>query len=185
MVNYVEQPPTTFGCSPYDPNGDQNFRLRIACRAEKVATSNFEGFDLSWWRKRSRDGTVENLGSGDRSGNDNSVRIVLTGISGLNLAPFSEDMPGDYWCLAVVTNGSEVLTLAPSNMLTVLRPEDYVGRSVCNSVQSVDTTKCADNTQSPSPVTTSFLPSPSPQAASTSLQRNPSSTSLTGQCIHS
>ena len=52
-------------------------------------------------------------------------------------------MPGGYWSQAVVTNSSRQYLVIESNVLTVLRPEDYVGLSVCSRMQSVDLQKCA------------------------------------------
>ena len=164
----------------------RQFRLRIACAAVKADGSNFESFDLFWYRKRSTNGTIENLGPGDRQQNEDMERIVLSGIQGLNSALFSEDMPGDYWCQGVVTNGSEQIMLAPSQVLTVLRPEDYAGRSMCSSVQSDDVITCANDTQSPPLLLASSSPSPSPPSTSVVVhsQSSPSSVSSTGQSMH-
>ena len=80
---------------------------------------------------------VEDLGPGTySSGSSNFVkRIIMTGISGLSNAPFSEEMPGDYWCQAVITNSSGQYLLTESNVLMVLIPENYTGMSVCKGVQ--------------------------------------------------
>ena len=151
----------------------------------KDGSSNIDSFDLSWYRRRSNDGMVENLGPGDmRQEHTDTESIVLSGITGLNLAAFSEDMPGDYWCQVEVTNSSGQFPLARSNILTLLRPEDYPGLSVCSGVHSVGTHTCADITQLPSPLTTSFLPNPSLPTTSTLLQSSPSPTSPTGKCTH-
>ena len=141
---YNEQPPTTLSCSPYN---DLTFRLRLACRATKNGGSVFfDSFDLYWHRRRSSDGIVENLVQGEASQIANAERIVLSGIEGLSNAPFSEEIPGEYWCQAVITTSSEQYLVIESNILMVLRPEDYVGRSVCSTVQFVDSQKCAVNT---------------------------------------
>ena len=144
---YVGQPPTTLNCSPYDQTSpDRQFRLRLVCGAIKNGSSEFiDSFDLSWYRRRFSDGIVENLGQGnDKQENSNYVRIVLSGIVGLNLAPFNEEMPGQYWCQAAVSNSSGQYLTIESNVLTVLSPEDYVGLGVCSDPQHVTSMKCAD-----------------------------------------
>ena len=83
---------------------------------------------------------VENLGTGTgQQETTNSERIVLQGIANLNQAPFSEEMPGEYWCQAVITNSSGQYLATRSNVLTVLRPENYTGLAVCSGLPSTST----------------------------------------------
>ena len=107
-------------------------------------SNEIDSYDLFWYRERSCDGLVENLGPGSGEiETTNSERIMLQGIANLNNAPFSEEMPGEYWCQAVITNSSGKYLATRSNVLTVLRPENYTGLSVCSSVQFTDASKCA------------------------------------------
>ena len=70
-------------------------------------------------------------------------------------------MTGEYWCQAIVANSSGQYLATESNILTVLRPEDYDGVSVCNNIQSVVLQKCAvvssNGYSSQSSVTLSYL----------------------------
>ena len=85
---------------------------------------------------------VENLGAGTgKQETTNSERIDLQRITNLNEAPFSEEMPGEYWCQAVIANSSGKYLATRSNVLTVLRPENYTGLSACNSVLSTSAVK--------------------------------------------
>ena len=124
-------------CSPYDNTSSElNFRLTSACGAVNNGSSDIDCFDLSWYWRRSRDGMVENSGPGttDKQKIGDSTRIVLSGVIGLSDAPFSEEMLGEYWCQAVVTNRSGQYLAYKSNVLTVLRSESYSGFTVCSSV---------------------------------------------------
>ena len=142
---YTQQPSTTLkNCSS---RPERYFELRMACiiiKSEEGNESN--SFDLSWYRRRSCDGVVQNLGP-DNSKQEwgDGVRINLQGIANLNGAPFSEEMPGEYWCQATITNDSGQYLVTKSNVLTVLRPEDYLNMnmSVCIYILSTSESKCA------------------------------------------
>ena len=106
--------------------------------------SGIDSSDLFWYRKRSCDGMVENLGPGTgKQEATNAEKIHLLGIANLNQAPFSEEMPGEYWCQAVITNSSGQYLATRSNVLTVLRPENYTGLAVCSSVPYTSAVMCA------------------------------------------
>ena len=68
-------------------------------------------------------------------------------------------MPGEYWCQAMITNSSGQYLTIESNVLTVLRPENYTGLSVCTSVQSIDLETCAVILSSSSPSQPEVAPS--------------------------
>ena len=163
---YQMEPPATLECSPYDNTSpDQAFRLKLVCTVtsnnELISHYGIDSFDLSWYRRRCSDAQVENLGSGDNKqefGSGSTQKMFLSGIAGLSLAPFSEEMPGEYWCQAVVTNSSGQYLTIESNVLTVFRPEHYAGLDVCDIALSVGSQKCAAITSNSSP----SLPQASP-----------------------
>ena len=63
----------------------------------KSGSNGIDSFDLFWYRGRSCDGMVENLGPGtDKVETINSEKIFLEEIENLNQAPFSEEMPREY-----------------------------------------------------------------------------------------
>ena len=73
------QPPNTLSCSPYAYNLDKTFRLTLTCTAVKNGNDEIDSFDLFWYRNRSCDGTVENLGSGRRQESGDQERIETAG----------------------------------------------------------------------------------------------------------
>ena len=87
---------------------------------------------------------VENLNPGrDKVENMKGERIFLEEIEMSNPGSFSEEIPGEYWCQAVISNSSGQYLATRSNVLTVLRPEDYIGLAVCSSVISTSNSTCA------------------------------------------
>lgn len=167
MVWYSEQPPTALNCNPYSTSSPVQWRLRIYCRAHSDL-ANISDFDLFWYRRRTIDGAVENLDKGFILLDLENEEWQL--FTQLDDSPFSEDMPGDYWCQAETTDGSGQYSITESNVLTVLRPEDYTDNLTPCNEQGVLVQGCAislDPTPSSvaskdtpaDPARTSFAPS--------------------------
>ena len=143
---YIEQPLSNLDCSPYD-NKLLTWRLMLACTVKRMEMDVSDGFDVFWYRKRTCDGVVQNLGTGTELPMGTLFkRIVLTEITGLSNVTFSEEMPGEYWCQAVTTNSSRMYVLTESDTLTVLRPDNYTGLKECVDIQSQFVGKCAEHT---------------------------------------
>ena len=143
-LTYVVQPPTMLGCSPYDnSNQDRKVRLRISCSAMKNGSNNVASFDLIWYRRRSCDEIVENLGPGERQDALNTSRTDLTVVNYQSGDSFSEEIPGEYWCQAVIANSTGQYLATESNVLRLLPPENYTGLDVCSTPQSISSSKCA------------------------------------------
>ena len=136
QVYYVEQPRSDLNCSPYN-SVLQEWTLRLRCIVKTIDLDASSVLDVFWYRRRMCDDVVQNLGTGVESQNNPFLKTTeLTEIAGLSNTPFSEEMPGDYWCQAEIKNSSGTYFLTGSDNLTIMRPENYAEYEECVNVQS-------------------------------------------------
>ena len=107
-------------------------------------------FDLVWYRRRTIDGIVENLGTGFVLLNNEDQKYQV--FTQLDYEVFSEEMQGEYWCQAQVNNSNgQYLLTNKSTVVTVLRPEDYPDAlDICDVVVSL-VESCAISLDAPIP----------------------------------
>ena len=137
---YTQQPPSCFSCNPYNnATSPPQLQLNLSCGARRTDDKmNQYTFDLRWFSNYSSE--------------------ALHHVSHVRTPPFSNisllvTSPGQYWCRVLdYTDGPELL-LGSSNIAEVLSWEQYSSLPMCNGIQSVMESKCAD--PSPSPFTSS------------------------------
>ena len=145
---YTQQPPSCLSCNPYYTTSPPQLQLTLACGAQRTDDKKDQStFDLRWFSNYSSN--------------------PLYHVPDVRTQPFinisvSITSPGQYWCQVLdYPDGDPGHLLGRSNVIEVLLWEWYSSLPMCEGVQSVMESKCADLSPSPSIISnppTCFLP---------------------------
>lgn len=143
LLEFTEEPPSNLNCRPFD--NDNRWNLRLACEVRITTTHELVQYEVHWFQRK-RNGTIIDHGREELQ-KSRTVERVAFGLNWIN-QQFVQNMTGDFWCQAILTNQHLNNTLPKSTILSIREPTTYsTNLTTCSGIHFIREQRCLNATR--------------------------------------